>query len=163
MNRRRLIVMLMGALFVAQALLCWYFFIYLDYQLAVAGGALTCFVLVLVSAIVDYAVARMLFRTMDRSTAAYTAGVAQRLSALLKSYKAQAEQDKKLAQGVGRVVGGELDAAQGALMRGDSQAMDQHLRAALGATSEIPYSTCENVVVAAVSTTSPGPRFTSRA
>lgn len=150
MRKRHQIVALIGILFTAQAFLSWYFFLYLNNLITVTEGRIIFFATVLISGIVDFSVARLLFGRIDRSADVYAAEVAQRLGVLLESYRTQTEQEKKLAKRVSLAVSSELEAARNALTEGNVHEMDRHLSAALDATLETPYSTCENVVIAAV-------------
>ena len=149
LSRRALIVVHTGLFYGLQLALLLYWHSLASNQMRGLDTLITVAIAV-VLAVVDAGAARYLLQALKRSEQVYAAGVSASLEESLTSYRALAEQERALAEEVGRAVEQELSEARTALAAGDFAEVDTHLQTGLAEASRTHAPYCEHVAVAAV-------------
>ena len=148
MNRRTLIIVILGSLFALQVamLASWHYNLG---ESLTATDFITSLITLVVTAVIYIFSARYYFAAIKRSTEAHAAKGSAELEHMFDLYHAMAKREEELARKVCKAIESELGQARDELADGRLGQTDIHLQRCLDMATEALPQRCHNVTVAA--------------
>lgn len=149
MRRRRVLILLGLGFFALQSTT-----IAIGYLLAPADSQVfdtfVSLLAVVAFGLIDLVIVRFLYGALERLEQSYSDEAVLQTERILEDYRRMAREEDGLVRQLSSQIEEELDRAHQAVAQGDSQQVDEHMRASLQIASQLRPPCCDNAAIAAV-------------